>query len=775
MSWQTIKVSILLPIAGFVLIVMLANELRDTRLASAVSDPTVHEMSVTLHVDQIIFSEVFGRIEALNMDVRFSATLPLLQNFEEGSVHRVVLTGLAGDNVMLLDQYVAFQDAPWVMGGRLSSALATYILLSAALAVYAVYAYVNMHMWDREMVGAGGSSPAAFDALVRRLERKAKAHPRWYLAKLVALGVLGYAFVPLILAGMTGAVLLITFFSVNIPGFDGLWLALPLLLFAGYMVHAFWVRLEPPHGHLITIEHSPRLFDMLRDIRREIGGPPIHLVLIDSRFNAGIVQIPRLGLYFWPKNYLVLGLPLLESLGEDEVRAVVAHEYGHLVGKHGRVSSWIYQLNQTWRQLKSILDRNVHWSNALVRRFLDRFQPYFAAYSFVHNRDNEFFADALAAGVVGTDTVANALCRTEVDAWINEKLFWPAFNDEAFDHESPPALPYTMLPEFFAKSELGAPRARALEDAMGHETNNFDTHPALSKRLEVLGFDCPDALPTASPAAPILLGDGYQMMVTSLNEDWCESGLPLWLEYQSKIAEERARLEELSEMRPNTPLGAAELEELASLTLRLVGQAEALAIFSEVLLNHPTSPLANYCVGMARLNNGDEAGLDNLKIATNDHNLTFDACTEAINWLEREGVLKELNWFQDCLSRHNQMVDRASAERSGMRRTDSLIAHQLGGKEVQSICATLAKYPRVSRAYLAQKDVKHMADHPFNVLVVEGLKRRDIRLGSRNLLYRLADDVASTRVGHLVALDHGYSYLKPKLARLKNALVYERK
>jgi len=73
--------------------------------------------------------------------------------------------------------------------------------------------------------------------------------------------------------------------------------------------------------------------------------------LITDDFNAAVVQIPRLGLLGWYRNTLLIGLPLMKALTRQQLAAVLAHEFGHLAGGHGRLGNWVYRLRFGWARL----------------------------------------------------------------------------------------------------------------------------------------------------------------------------------------------------------------------------------------------------------------------------------------------------------------------------------------------------------------------------------------------------------------------------------------
>src|SRR5262249_15523118 len=143
------------------------------------------------------------------------------------------------------------------------------------------------------------------------------------------------------------------------------------------------------------------LFELARTFSRKLKAPKPHTILLTGDFNAGVVQVPRFGLFGWPKNYLLVGMPLMQALSPEQFRGVIAHEFGHLSGKHGHFGSSIYRIRQTWDQLMNTLESRKHWGTAVFSKFLQWYVPYFNAYTFVLVRAQEYEADRSAAAIVG--------------------------------------------------------------------------------------------------------------------------------------------------------------------------------------------------------------------------------------------------------------------------------------------------------------------------------------------------------------------------------------
>ncbi|MDH5666761.1 MAG: M48 family metallopeptidase, partial [Nitrospira sp.] len=279
-----------------------------------------------------------------------------------------------------------------------------------------------------------------FEQLIRELEGYAKAHPAQYKLKVALLAFTGYAY----LLAVLGTVIALTigcFFLIT-EGTSGrallLKAGLGLIILATVIIRALWVRLEPPTGIEIQREHAPRLFLLIDKIRNALGTPAFHHVLIVNELNAAVVQVPRLGMFGWQRNYLILGLPLLLTFTPAQFRAVLAHEFGHLGRQHGRFFSWIYRGRVTWSRLFQEMTERRHWASFVFTKFLAWYAPFFNAYSFVMAREQEYEADRNAAHLVGPHCMKDTLASLAVVGRSLQKSFWPMLDQRNRETIDPP-------------------------------------------------------------------------------------------------------------------------------------------------------------------------------------------------------------------------------------------------------------------------------------------------------------------------------------------------
>ncbi|WP_300451960.1 hypothetical protein [Accumulibacter sp.] len=140
-----------------------------------------------------------------------------------------------------------------------------------------------------------------FVALLDRLEPQARRDPAAYRTKVVLLALLGNAYLVLLLLSrlavlgwLVAAVLMLKAMAVK--------LAIVVGVFLWIVAKALCVRIDPPAGRAIAATQAPELFTLVDRLRRKLGARPIDRLLITADLNAGVVPVPRLGIFGWPRR-----------------------------------------------------------------------------------------------------------------------------------------------------------------------------------------------------------------------------------------------------------------------------------------------------------------------------------------------------------------------------------------------------------------------------------------------------------------------------------------
>src|SRR5690606_20839732 len=256
------------------------------------------------------------------------------------------------------------------------------------------------------------------------------------------------------------------------------------------LLRSAWVQLPPRAGLRIKKSDSPTLFRLVKDLQTELRSAGFDRIYITPELNAGVLQVPRLGMLGWWRNELHIGLPMLETLSADQFRAVLAHEFVHLSRRDGRLGHWLYRVRLAWSRIFEALEAADRTSarprKTVTGRFVRWFWPRFNALAFVLSRVQEFEADAQAAQVAGTSNCITALVRFSVIRQILEQKFWPELWCAASTKPAP-VVDYierinSLVQEHLENSE------EYVTAGLREISVNLDTHPCLRERLHALGW-----------------------------------------------------------------------------------------------------------------------------------------------------------------------------------------------------------------------------------------------------------------------------------------------
>ncbi|MHA4846679.1 M48 family metalloprotease [Flavitalea antarctica] len=223
------------------------------------------------------------------------------------------------------------------------------------------------------------------------------------------------------------------------------------LIGLGIMVLFFLVKFifavtKYDHSNSIEIkeEEQPVLFAFIRKLSEETHTSFPKKIFISPEVNACVFYDSSFWSMMLPvKKNLQIGLGLVNVLTVSEFKAVVAHEFGHFSQRSMKLGSFVYNVNKV---IYNMLYHNSGYGNTLnVWANIHGLFAIFAAltvrivrciqwvlqqmYALINknymglSREMEFHADAVAAGVSGSDSLITALRRLDLaDASYNMVL-----------------------------------------------------------------------------------------------------------------------------------------------------------------------------------------------------------------------------------------------------------------------------------------------------------------------------------------------------------------
>ena len=614
-----------------------------------------------------------------------------------------------------------------------------------------------------------------FNQLVARLEDYSKQNPAGYKSRVFGLAMLGYGYVFLILFGLLAICVV---FAVMMSYGKGVLLlkqlVVPFVLLAIVVIRAMWIRMPPPEGRKITAKGFPELFKVLKKIRKKLGGPRIHTVLLDDEFNAAIMQVPRLGILGWQKNYLIIGLPMMQGLSPKEFVSIIGHEYGHLAGSHGKFSSWIYRIRKTWFNIMKTIDEEERWGKAVFQKFFDWYAPYFSAYSFVLARSDEYDADRAAADITSPELAASALTVMHVKGSLYDNNFWGDVYSNVEKEPQPSMKPFVAANQFLRQDLKTTDANELLQQIMQIETGVDDTHPCLKDRLTALGQEPSLNDQLKISAADFFLGDKLEQITNDFSEEWQQNVSENWNGRHEYIKESRARILEL-EAKNEAELTSDENYELARLYDEFEPDKDDTPPLERTLQGNPEHVGANYSLGINYLRQGNDQGITLLNKAMElSPNVITSACENIYYYLldhDREAEAEPYKEKYNARVEHEQEIEN---ERAVLNFNDEYIPSTASEEEVADLVNQMKKFKRIGKVYLARKNTK-LSDEPLYVIGIRYVwwlphDEED----NRKFNKRMSEEIDFPYECFFVVMSYDNKPLKKVLEKVESSLIYKR-
>jgi Zn-dependent protease with chaperone function len=340
-----------------------------------------------------------------------------------------------------------------------------------------------------------------------------------------------------------------------------------------------WTRAIAPGLRLDPARH-PRLFAALSEVAAASGQEMPGEVFLVSDMNAWVAR--RGGAFgVGSRRAMGLGLPLLQMLTVSQLRAVLAHEFGHFHGGDTALGPLVWR---TRAAIERTL-RGVAEHSAWLAKPFQWYGRLFIRAAHAVSRQQEFAADALAARLAGARPLVDGL-KIIHGASAAFAPYWHSEVGPAIERGFRPPLAEGFR-RFMAAPGVVHRIAREIERELTEgKTDPYDTHPPLRERVAAVAALPPVVGATDDAPALSLLEDLEGVERALLHEvvrddlrdklrpaRWEELGERVWVPLWREQASERAPF-----MRGITPLDFPRwAEDLSTLAARL-----GLAAFSGV-------------------------------------------------------------------------------------------------------------------------------------------------------------------------------------------------
>ena len=526
--------------------------------------------------------------------------------------------------------------------------------------------------------------------------------------------MLGYAYLLFVVLILLAIVAVILFYArLNWVVLKILWIPLVIV---GIVLRSLWITLPEPDGAELRRDQAPALFDLIHEVTTKLNGPKIHHVLVTGDFNAAVVQIPQFGMFGWLNNYLVVGLPFLRAFTPAEFRAVLAHEVGHLSGKHGRFFGWIYRVRQSWDEVLTRVHYERHYASFLFEPFLKWYAPYLSAYSFVLARAQERHADEYSVELAGRDIAAVTMARSEVKGRKLTDDFWPSFFRQSKEQSKVPRDPFEQM-----LSGVGQPigpvnAQKWFFEALSVPTGYADTHPALADRLAAIGYakDSPEvaglldevvkADEQKESAAAYYLRDLPEDFLPRQNRLLREQLAPAWSQSHEHNNEAKKQLAKLEEQATQRSLTVDEQWRRVTLLSQIQDDNAAIPLLQTMVLEHPEHAGAHFALGAILLDQQNVEGVKYLEKAIElGPNIAGDASMRLSGFYFQKGNKELAETFRQRAAEYFKQEQRLREQAVHFSPDDKFLPHELSEVVLKEIQAQLQKVRGLSEAFLVRK------------------------------------------------------------------------
>lgn len=402
--------------------------------------------------------------------------------------------------------------------------------------------------------------------------------PALYLGLVLAVMMLGYAFIFMFpyLALKSASVLIEEISNMETTGqwvVAAIWfVVLVSCLFLSWKI----AQLHFPRvqGLKLTRELAPDLYRLVAEVGKYTTPSTIRNIVLTDQYELRIEQTPRFGYPFGLDSVLVVGMPMLQTLSEEQFRCELLRRFGQYSGGRFRLSHWVFRARLLWRQYLDALVKHKSPGNLLMRWFFSIYTPLF---------------DALALPVVRKDELVGDSCVLE---WVNDRDYFDAVMSSTFAKsflgghywrkvyqsalKTPKVVqkPFENLEHISGHLQSKAFRRKLLESAFSAEQNCFEPMPSLSVRMENIGQSKLRDMPVLDrTAAQVLLSDARKDIVPMMDELWYSTTFSHWKARYDKGLENLEMAKKISRKSQHKALSIKEVLLYAWLAKQLRGDS----------------------------------------------------------------------------------------------------------------------------------------------------------------------------------------------------------
>jgi len=196
----------------------------------------------------------------------------------------------------------------------------------------------------------------------------------------------------------------------------------------------------------------------------------------------------EIAVFGFRKKKMVIGLASLRFMNDEEIKAILAHEYGHYLNNDtiwgfltARIQYFLEVIEHVSKEsIDGIYSALVYIPTYAIFFLLNR---YYHLVSMWHSRKKEYDADQFAASIVGEKTFAKALVKYSIVADLFG-TYAPAYVKELLKEDQQFVNIYNFLGDVYEEKDI----PKIYHNIMKEKSSFKDSHPSISERMEVLNI-----------------------------------------------------------------------------------------------------------------------------------------------------------------------------------------------------------------------------------------------------------------------------------------------
>lgn len=353
-----------------------------------------------------------------------------------------------------------------------------------------------------------------------------------------------------VLCGYLGS-LLIGAYSSWLTGLLGLSLVSTGIIVLIFVIKFIFKRSEHVKPLLVEIkaENEPELFVMIKEIVAELKTDLPKKVYLSPEVNAGVFYDSLfLSMFFPVRMNLQIGMGILNTHSREELKAVLAHEFGHFSQRSMRIGSYVHGANKVLHNLlydNENFNRTIeNWGDGfsyfkipgllasgiikVIQSILKQVYQQMNANYYALSREMEFHADAVAASLTGPSALIRSFLRMEL-AETSLSIVHSYHENKVTEG----LMPLNIYPQhYFVMNHLALQRKIPIKNGLPEInpdqtwklrrsklafTDKWASHPSTEERIARIGtFSTSNTIDLEEPAIQLLVQrEKLEEMLTS--------------------------------------------------------------------------------------------------------------------------------------------------------------------------------------------------------------------------------------------------------------------